>query len=468
MVEIQGELNRISNKELLVFWCRKCSLLPEIFSHSTNNLMWLVYKLKSYLLHNTSTKQTIIKNTFRLMLAEWISKGSLFILSILIARQLGPEQFGIMSFVMSFVTIFIVLIDFGLTTLMIREVSRDQSKLSEYFVNGNFLKVILGIITFGIVRCVSKFIGKPDFYITLILIYCGYAIITNIGEFIRSFFRPSEHMQYEALLKIINGALLLVIVWGVLWKGYWLQSIFYAYLIAGIISLIISLGVVIGKRTIGNLRTIKISILRSCIKSWFFIGMWTIFISMYISIDQVILGFYNLTHDLGIYSFAYKFTLIYALIWSMLFQSLSPNTAKSVNMKKYNIWIKKIAILNLIGIIIAELFILATYIFHFLDKLGLWEYTPSLVVLAFLLIYSYIEPFGNWGYLHLISMWKEKTTTVIFFISALFNVIGNIILIPKISYYGAIITTIWSYALFAILTHIFAKKFLSLKIEATK
>ena len=145
------------------------------------------HKIKSYLLNNTSTKQTIIKNTFRLLIAEWVSKGSLFLISILIARQLWPEEFGVMSFVMSFVSMFIILTDFGLTTLMVREVSRDQSKLWEYFVNGNFLKVILGILTFILVWGVSHFIGKPDFYISLILIYCGYSIINNIGEFISRF-----------------------------------------------------------------------------------------------------------------------------------------------------------------------------------------------------------------------------------------------------------------------------------------
>jgi len=68
-----------------------------------------------------------------------------------IARHLGPEQFGIMSFVISFVSIFIVLTDFGLTTLMVREVSKDETKLSPYFINGGFLKIVLGIATLLII-----------------------------------------------------------------------------------------------------------------------------------------------------------------------------------------------------------------------------------------------------------------------------------------------------------------------------
>lgn len=346
---------------------------------------------------------------------------------------------------------------------MVREVSRNQSKLWEYLINGSLLKIILWVLTFVIVRLIAQFIGKSDFYITLILIYSGYAIVNNIWEFIRAFFRPSEDMQNEALLKIINGIIILVILWGALEMWYWLQGILYAYLIAWSISLIISFGFVIGKKAIGSIKTIKKSTLLLNIKSWFFMGMGILFISAYIGIDQVILGLYNFTHDLGIYSFAYKFTLMYAMICWLLFLSLGPNIAKSTNITKYKKWIKKIALVNWIFIIISELVILIIYKAHLLKIVGLEQYSPSLVVLMLLIIYCYIEPFGNWAYINLISMWKEKTTTWIFFIAAMFNIIGNLILIPKISYYWAIITTIWSYLIFSTLSHIFVKKFLQSK-----
>jgi O-antigen/teichoic acid export membrane protein len=44
---------------------------------------------------------------------------------------------------MSFVAMFIVITDFGLTTIMVRDVSRNNSKINDYLVNLSFLKVIL-------------------------------------------------------------------------------------------------------------------------------------------------------------------------------------------------------------------------------------------------------------------------------------------------------------------------------------
>ncbi|MCX6823332.1 MAG: oligosaccharide flippase family protein [candidate division SR1 bacterium] len=305
-----------------------------------------------------------------------------------IAKQLGPEQFGIMSFVISFVSMFIILTDFGLTTLMVREVSRDQGRLSEYFINGTFLKIILGIITFGIVRGISQFIGKPDFYITLILIYCGYSIINNIGEFIRAFFRPSEHMQYEALLKIINGIVIIIVIGGSLRIGYGLEGIFYAYLITGMISLFISIGFVLGKKAISNIATIKLSILISSIKSGFYLGLGNFFVSIYISIDQIILGYHGTNYDLGLYAFAYKITMIYAIVSSVVFSILLPKTAKDNYIKdikkNYKRGLKKIAIYNTLIVIGIEIIIFLIYYFNIIN---FGAYRQSLVILMLLLIY---------------------------------------------------------------------------------
>jgi len=79
----------------------------------------MLQKIKSFLFENKTDKQTIMKNTFWLMLAEGVSKWGMFFITILIARLLWPEQFGILSFVMSFVAMFIVITDFGLTKYLI-------------------------------------------------------------------------------------------------------------------------------------------------------------------------------------------------------------------------------------------------------------------------------------------------------------------------------------------------------------
>ena len=399
--------------------------------------MLLFRKIKSYLLQNTSTKQTIVKNTFRLLIAEWVSKGSLFLISILIARQLGPEQFGVMSFVISFVSLFIVFTDFGLTTLMVREVSRDQSKLAEYFVNGNFLKILLGIVTFWIVWWVSQFIGKSDLYIILILIYCGYAIVNNIGDFIRSFFRPSEHMQYEATLKIINGLLAILIVWGTLWLWYGLQGIFYAYLISGLISLLISIWFVIGKHKIQKTRFLEKSILFSNMKSGFFLLWWLIFIQIYVNIDQVMLWLYGFTRELWVYSAMYKFIFLATTISQLFVFAIIPNILKNYSFSKV---LKTLKIL-LIFAVFCVLFILFFWK-YFINIIYGKDYLSWYFALIILWVTYIFISMNHLLYLLLNSLKFEKVILVFTIISWLVNLLLNLYLIPLYRSEWAALTTL--------------------------
>ena len=400
--------------------------------------MWLVYKIKSYLLHNTSTKQTIIKNTFWLFVAEWVSKGSLFLISILVARQLGPEQFGVMSFVMSFVTLFILLTDFWLTTLMVREVIRDQNKLWEYFINGNFLKIILGIITLWIVRWVSHYIGKPDFYINLILIYCGYSIINNIGEFVRAFFRPSEKMQHEAVLKIINGLLVLIIIGGSLWIWCKLEWIFYAYLIAGTLSLVMSLLYILGK-SVKFRFTIDKSLIKQSLVSWSLLLFSTVFIQFYVSSDQVLLWLFWFEKQLWVYSAMYKIINILMIGVTIYATSFIPTFLKNISIKKITFNIKLFSFLR------AILMILFIFFGRFIISILYGSaYNSWYNVLIILVVTSFFMIQNNLLWNILIGLKKEKKAMYAVLLWWIFNIVANIVLIPKYGMMGTAFTTLWA------------------------
>ena len=102
--------------------------------------------ITSLLLDNKTLKQTIFKNTFWLAVAEGISRLFGFILIIYVARILGTTEFGKFTFALSFVSMFVVLSDFGLSDIATREFSRDKKSEKEY--SGILsLKILLSIGT---------------------------------------------------------------------------------------------------------------------------------------------------------------------------------------------------------------------------------------------------------------------------------------------------------------------------------
>src|SRR3989344_947561 len=103
----------------------------------------MINRIKGVLLENRTEKQTIIKNTFWLLSAEGISKLLMVILVIVIARHIGVEGYGTFSFAFAFASLFSIIVDFGFSTLTIRDVSRDKTLSKDYLEGVTAIKLIL-------------------------------------------------------------------------------------------------------------------------------------------------------------------------------------------------------------------------------------------------------------------------------------------------------------------------------------
>ncbi|NRH21502.1 oligosaccharide flippase family protein [Candidatus Gracilibacteria bacterium] len=346
---------------------------------------------------------------------------------------------------MASVGMLIVLMDFGLTTVMVREVSRDRAKLPEYMINLSFIKILFGFIAFLLVLGVGYYIGDLEISISLILVYCLYSILNNFSEFLRAFFRPSEDMQHEAYLKVLNGIVFIGVLGFILMTFPSLENIIYGYCISAIFGLISTGIYVYNTFDIKKIRLDK-NIIFFSLRRGLYIGLGSFFIALYMSSDQIIMGMYSQFDALGVYALAYKCTLILAMASGIIFTSIFPRISQDEYLKggiqnyKQGLWM--IFRYNFLLILTLEFVLLASY------SLNLGQYQASIPILQFLLIYNLIEPLGYWGYINLVSLGREAINLYIVMVVGILNVIGNIFLIPIYSYYGAICTTIFSYILY--------------------
>ena len=108
-----------------------------------------------------NTIQKVARNIVVLFAGNIISKFLYFLCVMFIARYLGTEGFGVLSFVLAFTGIFGIIADLGLEPLVTREVTRDRSLASKYITNITTMKVILVSITFGLISLTINLLGYP-------------------------------------------------------------------------------------------------------------------------------------------------------------------------------------------------------------------------------------------------------------------------------------------------------------------
>jgi O-antigen/teichoic acid export membrane protein len=90
------------------------------------------------------------KNTAALVSARIVTSALTFALAIIINRNLGPEMAGIYTYAFTLYTIFQVIPDFGIGNISIRDISQDTSRMRRYFNNIVSLRLLLGLLAFGL------------------------------------------------------------------------------------------------------------------------------------------------------------------------------------------------------------------------------------------------------------------------------------------------------------------------------
>ena len=125
------------------------------------------------------------------------------------ARYLGAAGFGILSFALAFTGIFGVFTDLGLQQLTIREVARDKSLASKYLGNIAVMKLILVIITFGLIALTINLLGYPEQTIKVVYLVALSIIFSAFSGMFYSIFQAYEKMEYQSVGQILSSALML-------------------------------------------------------------------------------------------------------------------------------------------------------------------------------------------------------------------------------------------------------------------
>ncbi len=404
------------------------------------------------------TAGRVIGNTLWLLLQRAGGRVLTLLLMIYLARRLGSLSFGKLSFVISFTSLFIILSDLGVTTLIVREVARDKERGPEYVGNTATLKLFLSIFTFLVISISVSFINVP--FDTRLMIYLiGACIIfENMGVFFGAVFQAYEKMKYIMICEIIEKGFLLSVSFVLLHLGYGLISIGLLYLLSGILFCLLNMGFVY-RKFLKPRYHIDWRFWSKSLKQALPLAIVTLISMIYYNIDIVMLGKMKGEEVAGWYGVSYHLFFALATIpgafLSAMFPVLSRLFKESGELLK-KAFQKSFKVLVGAGIPASVgTFLLSEKIILFLFGPQYEHSITALRILSFLIVFSYLN--GLAGYF-LISTNRQALTAKIMAATAGINIFLNIILIPRYSYIGAAYATVVSEILFLILFFLSARR----------
>jgi len=145
-------------------------------------------------------------NTSWLLGERILRMGVGLFVGIWIARYLGPEQFGLLSYAQSFVFLFTAIATLGLDGIVVRELVKDESKRDVLLGTAFGLKLIGAIIILPVLFLAVQFTNNDD-YINLLVFIIASATIFQSFNVIDFYYQSKVLSKYVALANAVVLAL---------------------------------------------------------------------------------------------------------------------------------------------------------------------------------------------------------------------------------------------------------------------
>lgn len=407
---------------------------------------------------------SIAKNTSYIIIGNIIFRILSLFITIYLARYLDVEGFGKLNFILTYISTFAILSSLGTERILIREISRDM--LSAPRLLGNTFIIRVGLSIFAIIMSIViiNLFHYPQETIDYIYLASFILIFSSFSEFYSSIFQSKLKMEYETYSKIISKIIYIILIFLIIVYQGTLKQIIIITAFSEFIKLFLIY--IFSLKIISIEFDIDLSICKYLIKESIPIAISTFLGMIYFSITILMLSYISGDISVGYYSAALKLSDPFIIIAQALSMSLFPIMsrsfidAKAVFEKTFYTGFKLVFLTSIP--ITVGIFLLADKFILLIFKI---EYFNSILTLQILIWSMMLISFSSITLTSLISMNKQKINVIISLVCLIVNIILNYVLIPKLDFNGAAISSLFISLILFLMSYYFVTKTFSKHID---
>jgi O-antigen/teichoic acid export membrane protein len=375
-----------------------------------------------------------------------------FLVMAILTRYFGPILYGDYATIVAVVFICLPFINFGITPIMVRELSINPDRREEIFGAGLTFRGILALAAVLGAAAVLPFIPM-DRKLAVALVMCLLSELCLLGiRICAEVFYAFEKMNLETFLSVTNRVTGLILLLGIVYFDLGFLAVFFTFAAVNAIAFCAALYIV-------NARFLKPRLVwrGDLLWDWFKkalpMAISFVFLESFLRIDILILRIYRDPSEIAYFDVAYK--MMYRILWlaSILTIVISPAMARLAENRKERFQ----------GLVEQALKLLLIIVFPI--TLGVHVLGPPLMVpffgekfkpselaiatLSWCLFFSFFEPFLTGV---LISMKKTWVVPITNGIILAVNLLLDLLLIPTHGYLGACYANIGAYGLWFVIS----------------
>lgn len=378
-----------------------------------------------------NTSWLFVEKVFRIVMG--------LLVNIWLTRYLGPEQFGLFSYIQSVVSFFAIAAGLGLDGVIVRELVKNESQRDILLGTAFWLKLIANLVCIAILSLTITVISSNEKDNALAIIIASASIFQsfNVIDFYFQSKVMSKYIVYANIIGLFLSSIVKIIL--ILTDS---PLIAFAYAIV-FDNLIFSLGFIYFYSVHEHL-SIKIWVFntlcaRNLLKNGVFFGFTAIIIALYMKIDQVILKEILGNEAVGQYVAATRLSELWYFLPVIIARSWYPAIENAKNNNNEELYFSYLQKLFDWGALLAYIIILPTimlphWIISVLYGAQYYQAASVLVIHICTLLFVFQRIMSEYWVLSENLIYFEVIKTLS---GLVVNVILNIILIEKYGIEGA-------------------------------
>ncbi|MBI4121853.1 MAG: flippase [Parcubacteria group bacterium] len=409
-----------------------------------------------------STPNRIIRNTAFLSAGYVGQKLLSFVYFTLIARMVGVLDTGSYVFALSYSTIWSVFVDFGLSNLLQREIAQKPAETARLVRATLGIKMLYGAASVALGLVVIFMLGEPKQTLSMVAIAMAVMLFDSFSLTVWAAFRGHHQLRYEAIAIVLSQSIVLAVGVAGLWMGARLEMLIVALLCGSVFTAIMA--ALLCRRDLGFWPLPRFG--GFDYRQWLVLsvpfGLAGAFARVFASIDTVMLSQMKGNAAVGFYAVPNKVVFAAQFIPAAFSAAIYPAMSHYYlqdRAKMKAVFQQALLFLFLLAMPMSVgIFTLSPILIR---ELYTGAYDPSILsmqVMAWAVIFGFLEfPVGAL----LAAAGEQKKNSITRGVVMVFNIVLNIILIPRYSFLGTSIAALASYIVLAGMGFYWARSYFS-------
>ena len=388
-------------------------------------------------------------NTSWMFAEQFLRMAAGLLVGVWVARYLGPQQFGVFSYALAFVSIFAGIAKLGLDSILVRNLVNAPDQRDVYLGTAFWLKLGGAMLTLGIVVITSLFSANDrTTSLYIFIIACG--ILFQASEVIDFYFQAKVLSRFVSLCKMTQ---LLI---SSLLKLYFVLTgaaliCFVVVSLVDQITLALTLHLAYRQQKIGSFhRRFDWRVARKLLEDGWPLIFSSVLVMIYLRIDQIMIKRLLGEREVGLFSAAVRLSEVWYMLPVIITSSLFPAIigAKLAGESLYRFRLQRLYTLMMwlaLGIALPMTF-LGEWLVTRIYGVAYREAGAVLVIHTWTSVFVFLGVVtGSW----LISEGLQRHILYRTLACAVINILLNLALIPRYGIRGSAVATVISQALAA-------------------